>query len=66
MAVLLKTKDTSKGRRQIYRLGRQEGGWVCWLPLATRDICRDEGDAGVTVSRTKPMHHINDHCADFS
>ena len=28
------------------KVDRQEGGWVCWLPLATRDICRDEGDAG--------------------
>ena len=42
------------------------GWWVAWLPLATRDMCRDAGDAGVTVSRTTPMHHINDHSNNSS
>ena len=36
------------------------------MPLATRDMCRDAGDAGVTVSRTTLMHHINDHSNNSS
>ena len=39
---------------------------MAWLPLATRDMCRDAGDAGVTVSRTTLMHHINDHSNNSS
>ena len=36
------------------------------LPLATRDMCRDAGDVGVTMSHTTLMHHINDHSNNSS